>query len=449
MENKCCLHFEDTIESRRYPRVTLKVLYPFGIPNKRDYYLKRPKRMKNTLFFCLLSGVMGGLFALLAACMIFPTWSGEVPAQGPVTPPSTAAAPVAPAVTAQNTLQTSQTSVGEITPDRLQGLLPEEQAAIMVYERQNKCVVNIETVFSRLQNFMFREEAEGRGSGIVLSNQGIILTNFHVVEKANTITVTLYNGESYPAKKIGEDPNTDIALLKISGAPQKSLVPVTFGDSGPLMVGQTVYAIGNPFGNERTMTRGIVSNLNRTIESPQQFRQIKGVIQIDAAINPGNSGGPLFDSRGRMIGMNTAIMSRVGENSGVGFAVPVNTIKRIAAILLESGKVVRGDVGISQVTETEHGLLPVLIDDNGAADRAGLRGRKVVVVVSNQSGMQLQTVRALSPKEGMDLIIGVNGQPTRSGEAFITAIEEHRPGETVQLNIIRKGQKMSLPVVLD
>ncbi|MBQ8285047.1 MAG: trypsin-like peptidase domain-containing protein, partial [Thermoguttaceae bacterium] len=206
--------------------------------------------------------------------------------------------------------------------------------------------------------------------------------------------------------------------------------------------------IGNPFGLERTMTQGIVSNLNRTIGSPQQFRQIKGVIQIDAAINPGNSGGVLLDSKGRMIGMNTAIASRVGESSGVGFAIPVNTIHRIATILLEKGEVVRGDAGVVQVTETEDGLIPSLIDEGGAADLAGLRGGKLVISIRQRNGIQYQTRQVKRPEGGFDVIFGVNGTPIKTGEDFITAVEEHAPGETIILNVLRRGQKIELPVVL-
>ena len=227
-------------------------------------------------------------------------------------------------------------------------------------------------------------------------------------------------------------------------APADDLIPIEFGDSSKLLVGQTVYAIGNPFGLERTMTRGIVSNLNRSIGSPQMFRQIKGVIQFDAAINPGNSGGVLLDSKGLMIGMNTAIASRSGENAGIGFAVPVNTIERIVKILLEEGKVVRGDAGVVKVTETDSGLTPVLIDVGGAADRAGLRGGKVII----EKAFPYDITRVTRPEEGFDLIVGVNGQETMTGEEFITAVEEHKPGETIILNVVRDGKLIELPIVL-
>lgn len=403
--------------------------------------------MNKQIFSHLIAVAAGVVVTIAVIWSIFPSApvdpSCRVLAQ-PVQSSGSAGLPVA-ATGKAGYVPTLDKETNPLILQRFNEFLPEEQAAILVYEHRNKSVVNIETVFSRQQNFFFREEAEGRGSGAILNDQGIVLTNFHVVEKADSITVTLYNGETYKARKIGQDPKTDIALLKID-APATSLYPVAFGDSSQLLVGQIVYAIGNPFGNERTMTRGIVSNLNRTISSPQQFRQIKGVIQIDAAINPGNSGGPLLDTRGRMIGMNTAIASRVGENSGVGFAVPVNTIQRIVTSLLETGKVIRGDAGIVQVTETEAGLIPSLIDEGGAADRAGLQGQRVVIVMSRQTGEK--TARISRPRE-MDIIVGVNGQRTKTGEEFIMAIEEHKPGETVQLNIIRQNRKMDLPVVLD
>ncbi len=329
---------------------------------------------------------------------------------------------------------------------RLAELGPEERAAAELYLERNKCVVNVSTT-EQVSSYFSTQVAEGCGSGVVLNKEGIILTNFHVVEKATTVKITLFNGETYPAKPIAVDPNTDIAIVKVD-APKDELVPVVFGDSSRLLVGQIVYAIGNPFGLERTMTKGIISNLNRSIDSPQQFRRIKGVIQTDAAINPGNSGGALFDSKGRMVGMNTAIASRVGENSGIGFAVPVNTVHRIVSILLEKGQVVRGDAGVVQVTETENGLIPALIDDKGSADNAGLRGGKLVVTIREQNGVRYQTRKVVRPDEGFDLITGVNDQPVKTGEDFITAVEEHEPGETLTLNVLRNGKEIRLPLVL-
>ncbi len=325
---------------------------------------------------------------------------------------------------------------------QLAALRPEERVPVEIYTARNKSVVNVSTLETKTYRF-FPETAEGSGSGIVLNKAGVILTNFHVISDASKVEITLFNGQSYEAKVLASDPNTDVAIVKID-APADDLIPIEFGDSSKLLVGQTVYAIGNPFGLERTMTRGIVSNLNRSIGSPQMFRQIKGVIQFDAAINPGNSGGVLLDSKGLMIGMNTAIASRSGENAGIGFAVPVNTIERIVKILLEEGKVVRGDAGVVKVTETDSGLTPVLIDVGGAADRAGLRGGKVII----EKAFPYDITRVTRPEEGFDLIVGVNGQETMTGEEFITAVEEHKPGETIILNVVRDGKLIELPIVL-
>ncbi len=366
-------------------------------------------------------------------------------AKNAATPLSTQIPPLAESPSASTPFRPAARSNDDLEA-RLNEFSPQERAQIEIYAKNNKSVVNVATVTETQRSF-FQQTSEGCGSGIVLNASGVVLTNFHVVEGSRKIEVTLFNGETYPAKPPGVDPNTDVALLKID-APESSLFPIQFGDSSKLLVGQTVYAIGNPFGLERTMTQGIVSNLNRTIGSPQQFRQIKGVIQIDAAINPGNSGGVLLDSKGRMIGMNTAIASRVGESSGVGFAIPVNTIHRIASILLEKGEVVRGDAGVVQVTETENGLIPGLIDEGGAADLAGLRGGKLVVSIRERNGIQYQTRHVKRPEGGFDVIFGVNGTPVKTGEDFITAVEEHAPGETIILNVLRRGQKIELPVVL-
>jgi len=366
-------------------------------------------------------------------------------AKNAATPLSTQIPPLAESPSASTPFRPAARSNDDLEA-RLNEFSPQERAQIEIYAKNNKSVVNVATVTETQRSF-FQQTSEGCGSGVVLNASGVVLTNFHVVEGSRKIEVTLFNGETYPAKPLGVDPNTDVALLKID-APESSLFPIQFGDSSKLLVGQTVYAIGNPFGLERTMTQGIVSNLNRTIGSPQQFRQIKGVIQIDAAINPGNSGGVLLDSKGRMIGMNTAIASRVGESSGVGFAIPVNTIHRIASILLEKGEVVRGDAGVVQVTETEDGLIPSLIDEGGAADLAGLRGGKLVISIGERNGIQYQRRHVKRPEGGFDVIFGVNGVPVKTGEDFITAVEEHAPGETIVLNVLRRGQKIELPVVL-
>ena len=215
--------------------------------------------------------------------------------------------------------------------------------------------------------------SEGEGSGVVLDRQGHILTNFHVVDGAREIQVTLYDGKTYDARVVGKDPATDVAVLKIE-APPASLFPVVLGNSAQLRVGQRVFAIGNPFGLERTLTTGIISSLDRSLPSRRSGRSLKSIIQIDAAINPGNSGGPLLDSHGRMIGMNTAIASKTGESAGVGFAIPVSTIARVVPQLIEKGRVRRPEAGIMRVYQTEQGLL-IATHGPGRTGRAGRTAR--------------------------------------------------------------------------
>jgi S1-C subfamily serine protease len=329
-------------------------------------------------------------------------------------------------------------------PD-LAELTPEERISVMVYEKCNRAVVNINTRGYRATGFFFLEvPAEGAGSGIVLDTKGHVLTNYHVVEDAREIDVTLFDGRSYRAVVVGSDPPTDVAVLRIE-APLESLHPVAMGDSTRLRVGQRVYAIGNPFGLERTLTTGIVSSLNRTLPS-RSGRTIKSIIQIDAAINPGNSGGPLLDTRGRLIGMNTAIASRTGQNTGVGFAIPAHVIARVVPQLIEQGRVVRPEVGIVQVYQTERGLLIATLAPGGPAERAGLRGPRVVRERRRQGPFlyEYETV----DRTAADLIVAVDGQPTLTADDFLSAIEAHRPGDTVTITVIREGRRVDVPVTL-
>ena len=255
---------------------------------------------------------------------------------------------------------------------------PEERVNIWVYEQVNRAVVNITTKgFQGERLLIFEVPSEGEGSGVVIDRQGHILTNFHVVDGARQIQVTLFDGNTYDARLVGQDPATDVAVLKID-APPATLFPAVFGNSTQLKVGQRVFAIGNPFGLERTLTTGIIASLNRSLPSRRSGRSLKSIIQIDAAINPGNSGGPLLDSHARMIGMNTAIASKTGESAGVGFAIPVSTIARIVPQLIRDGRVRRPETGIVRVYQTDQGLLIATLAPGGPAERAGLHGPKVV-----------------------------------------------------------------------
>ncbi len=352
-------------------------------------------------------------------------------------PPSdpTAVAPPATAAVRPNPMESSEFTA-------------EERVNIWVYEQVNRSVVNITTRGYQGERFLLIEvPSEGEGSGAILDRQGHILTNFHVVDGARQIQVTLFDGNAYDARLVGQDPATDVAVLKIDAPPQ-SLFPVVFGNSTQLKVGQRVFAIGNPFGLERTLTTGIIASVNRDRLLPSRSgRYLKSIIQIDAAINPGNSGGPLLDSHARMIGMNTAIASKTGESAGVGFAIPVSTIGRIVPQLIHDGRVRRPEAGIARVYQTEKGLLIAAIVPGGPAERAGLRGPKVIRQQKRQGPFvyQYQTV----DRSAADLIVGVDGKPAKTSDDFLDAIESRRAGEQVMINIIRSGREMQVPLVLE
>nr|PZN48480.1 MAG: serine protease [Chloroflexota bacterium] len=324
---------------------------------------------------------------------------------------------------------------------------PEERVNIAVYEKCNRSVVHITTRSVQPERFFLIEThqiEEGAGSGAVIDKQGNILTNNHVVAGAKEMRVTLYDGETYTASLVGQDSVNDIAVIRID-APPESLHPVELGDSERLRVGQKVYAIGNPFGLERTLTTGIISSLNRQLPS-QGGRTMKSIIQIDAAINPGNSGGPLLDSRGRFIGMNTAIASETGSNTGVGFAIPVNTVRRVVPQLLEHGRVIRADIGIIRVFQTEKGLLIVSLAAGGPAERAGLQGFRLVRKESRRGPFVFSETH-IDP-DSADLIVAVDGQKCRTVDELLTVVEHKRPGEEIIVTVVRQGREMQVPVVL-
>jgi S1-C subfamily serine protease len=272
------------------------------------------------------------------------------------------------------------------------------------------------------------------------------LTNFHVVEGAQKIQVTLYDGKPYDAQLVGGDPDTDVAVLKID-APAASLYPVVFGNSAGLLVGQRVFAIGNPFGLERTLTTGIISSLNRSLPGRHGRRSLKSIIQIDAAINPGNSGGPLLDSHARMIGMNTAIASKTGENTGVGFAIPINTIARVVRELIANGRVRRPDSGIARVYETDRGLLIATLVPGGPAERAGLQGPKIEKRQRRQGPFVIE--QTVVDRAAADIIVAVDGQPIKTADDFLNAIEARRPGDQVTITVFRSGRQLQVPLRLE
>ena len=221
--------------------------------------------------------------------------------------------------------------------------------------------------------------SSGTGSGFVIDKQGHILTNYHVVEGAESVQVTLFDGSTHDAEVVGDGRLERRGRRPGPASPAERLVPVALGDSSKLLVGQKVLALGNPFGLERTLTTGIISSLDRSLRA-KNGRMIKGIIQTDAAINPGNSGGPLLNSRGEVIGMNTAILSQVGQSAGISFAVPINAITRILKPLIEHGRVIRADLGITRVFTTSEGLLVLGVAEGGPADRAGIQPIRMQVV---------------------------------------------------------------------
>jgi putative serine protease PepD len=281
------------------------------------------------------------------------------------------------------------------------------------------------------------QEGRGNGSGSVIDREGHILTNYHVIENAQRVTVTFGNDKVYPARVVGGDPDTDLAVIKIDPPPGLTVVPL--GDSDQLVVGQKVLAIGNPFGLDRTLTTGVISGLQRPIRA-RNGRPIDAAIQTDASINPGNSGGPLLDKYGRMIGINSQILSPAGGSVGVGFAVPVNTAKRVIPQLIQFGEVRRPKLGASLPSVQElirrgyrlpvdEGLLIYQTIPGGSADRAGLRG--------------------LSPSGAIgDIILSVDGQKMSDIDDLFRLLDRKNIGETVNVEIYRDGRRQVVPVRL-
>lgn len=317
--------------------------------------------------------------------------------------------------------------------DALARYSEEERRVINVYERTNGAVVFISTVtlafdpFDLIPEF---QQREGSGSGIIVdAEKGIILTNLHVLQDAHKIQILLSDGKGYRARLVGHDAEYDIAVLQLVDPP-KDLTALEFGDSSSLRVGQKVMAIGNPHGLERTLTTGIVSSLNRTVRNPNDYL-MKELIQTDAAINPGNSGGPLLDLDGRLVGINTAILSKSGDSAGIGFAVPINQIERILPELVATGKVLRPKLDWV-LMDTNHGPMVRRVFPQGPAERAGLQPIERAVGSVFYRGF----VRDF---ENADLIYEVNGKRVRSVEEVLSAIQRVGRGKSVQLTVRRGG----------
>jgi S1-C subfamily serine protease len=377
--------------------------------------------VKNVFLLCILSAFLGGIGALAV-------WNFAQ--RGPA------------ASAFQQTLLEPVQGIASGVQQAGDPISPEETINVRVYEACNRSVVNINTKIVRTDNvFNLAIPQEGSGSGWVLDAQGRIVTNFHVIEDAENIEVTLFDGSSYPAKLVGTDPATDIAVIQID-APAASLIPLQFGDSSVLKVGQKVLAIGNPFGLERTLTVGIVSSLNRSLDS-RNNRVMKNIIQLDAALNQGNSGGPLMNSSGKLIGMNTAIASKTGENTGVGFAVPVNTILRVVPELIKFGKVIRATTGIEAYLPTNRGLAIGYVIPESPADNAGLRGLIVRNVKRFGNLIQTQTVR-----QEPDILVDIDGQRIEATDDVMRIIDSKKPGDRVRMTVLRKGKPVAVEMVL-
>lgn len=323
----------------------------------------------------------------------------------------------------------------------------EEQINIGVYDKVNRSVVNIDTKSRRAQLLMFggAREEEGSGSGWVLDREGHIVTNYHVISGSDVISVALSEAEdSFPARVVGSDPQNDIAVLKID-APRELLFPVEIGESRTIRVGQKIYAIGNPFGLERTMTVGIISSLDRTLRSKND-RLMKSIIQIDAALNQGNSGGPLLDNEGKVIGMNTAIATLTGQNTGVGFAVPASTIKRVIPQLLEHGAVRRATLGIDLFWKAEQGLGVARTQQGGPASNGGIKGLEVMRKVVRVGNRVFETIEA--DKRSSDRIVGIDGVEIKTTDDLQDVLDQHKPGEQVDVSVLRGGKLINIPITL-
>ncbi|MDH5251736.1 MAG: trypsin-like peptidase domain-containing protein [Nitrospira sp.] len=316
---------------------------------------------------------------------------------------------------------------------------PDERATMSVFERATKSVVFISnTAIQRdFWSLDIMEVPQGSGSGFVWNKQGHIVTNFHVIYGASSIKVTLADRSEYSAKLVGADPDRDLAVLQIQ-ASETVLEPLAIGTSHDLRVGQKVLAIGNPFGLDHTLTTGVVSALGRTIKSMSN-RTIEGVIQTDAAINPGNSGGPLLDSAGRLIGVNTQIVSPSGAYAGIGFAVPVDTVNRIIPELIKHGKLIRPGLGVSLIHDSiarrwgVKGLVIGKVTRGGSADRAGLRGVRETATGRIELG---------------DVVVAVDGKPVETVDDLMDAMEKYKVGDRVKVEVVRNKKRQSVEVTL-
>ncbi len=318
-------------------------------------------------------------------------------------------------------------------------LAADEQATVKLFRQASLSVVYITTAALRRDffNLNLSEIPQGSGSGFIWDQEGHVITNFHVIRDASSAKITLADQSVWDAQLVGAAPDKDLVVLYID-APKSRLKPLAIGTSSDLLVGQKVFAIGNPFGLDQTLTTGIISALGREITSVSN-RTITGVIQTDAAINPGNSGGPLLDSAGRLIGVNTAIYSPSGASAGIGFAVPVNTVNRVVPQLIRHGRVIRPGLGVRVADDAAArrlelpGVLILRIEAGGGARAAGLRGTR-----RDAGGRWILG----------DVIVGLESERVETSDDLLNALEKHQVGDTVQVEILRGDERLSVPVRL-
>ncbi len=324
---------------------------------------------------------------------------------------------------------------------------PTESENVRIYKQASPAVANIITRTVEYDFFYNPVPVAGAGSGFLIDKDGHILTNFHVVQGAQTIEVSLGDQTRYKGRVIGADPRNDIALIQIN-MEDHQVTPLTLGDSRTLVVGQRALAIGNPFGFSSTLTTGVVSALGRTVQTGDSTF-IDEAIQTDAAINQGNSGGPLLDSHGQVIGINSAIYASNGSpaGTGIGFAIPINTARRVAEDLIKYGHVRRATLGAegrpiwpalaeALKLSTTQGILIERVEPGGPAAQAGIRG-------GTKSFLGLQELRV-----GGDILIAIDGKEVTNQVDLNLLLNRSQPGDTVKLTIIRNGQKMQIPVKL-
>jgi S1-C subfamily serine protease len=353
-------------------------------------------------------------FAVLGVVVLRDSWVGGASLNDPRAAPR--------AVTAR----------GELSGD--------EKSTIALFRQASPAVVNITAIGVQRDFFTLNlyQIPQGTGSGFVWDNSGNVITNFHVIQNADAAQVTLADQSNWKARVVGVAPDKDLAVLRID-APANRLHPIPIGASKDLQVGQGVFAIGNPFGLDQTLTTGVISALNREIESVTR-RPIQGVIQSDAAINPGNSGGPLLDSAGRLIGVNTAIYSPSGASAGIGFAIPVDTVNRIVPELIRSGKVTRPGMGIQ-------------IADEQIAQRLGVTGVLVVDVAKGSAASKAGIQPTRRDTDGRlrlgDIITTVDGKKVATPNDLFLLLEKYKIGDVVSLSMLREGKTVQAKISLE